>query len=82
VHWSIIGKHGNHSSALLRVRDLIIKSLANRHCSYHCIAPHHSQGMFKIEVNRRWELTAARAWENLLIERIQFLVSNSTTKLS
>jgi hypothetical protein len=70
----IIGKHGNLSSAFLHSRDLITKSLASRHCNYYCIAPHHSQGMFKPEINRRWRLTAARAWARLLIERIDIVV--------
>jgi hypothetical protein len=30
--------------------------------------------MFKREINRRWGLTAARAWARLLVERIQILV--------
>jgi hypothetical protein len=30
--------------------------------------------MFKREINRRWGLTAARAWARLLIERIHILV--------
>jgi hypothetical protein len=30
--------------------------------------------MFKLEINRRWGITAARAWARLLIERIQILV--------
>jgi hypothetical protein len=30
--------------------------------------------MFKRDFNRRWELTAARAWARLLIELIQILV--------
>jgi hypothetical protein len=29
--------------------------------------------MFKYEINRSWELTAARAWARLLIERRQIL---------
>jgi hypothetical protein len=57
----IIGKHGNLSSALLHIRNLIAKSLSSRHCNYYCIAPHHAQGMFKCEINRRLGLTAARA---------------------
>jgi hypothetical protein len=44
----IIGKHGNLSSAFLRIRDLITKSLASRHCNFYCIAPHHAQGMFNV----------------------------------
>jgi hypothetical protein len=74
----IIGKHGNLSSSFLRIRDLIAKSLASRHCNYYCIAPHHAQGMFKREIDRRWELTAARAWARLLIERIHILVLGLT----
>jgi hypothetical protein len=70
----IIGKHGNLSSAFLRIRDLITKSLVSRHCNYYCIAPHHAQGMFKREMNRRWGLTAACAWARFLIERIQIMV--------
>jgi hypothetical protein len=70
----IIGKHGNLSSAFLHIRYLITKSLASRHCNYYCFAPHHSQGMFECEINRRWGLTAARAWARLLIERIHILV--------
>jgi hypothetical protein len=31
--------------------------------------------MFKFEINRRWGLTAARAWARLLTERIHVLVS-------
>jgi hypothetical protein len=30
--------------------------------------------MFKLEINRRWELTAARAWARLLIDLIFILV--------
>jgi hypothetical protein len=30
--------------------------------------------MFKREINRRWGLTAARAWARLLIERMLVLV--------
>jgi hypothetical protein len=30
--------------------------------------------MFKIEINRRWGLTAARVWARLLIKRIHILV--------
>jgi hypothetical protein len=30
--------------------------------------------MFKLEINRRWGLTAARAWARLLIDRIQIFV--------
>jgi hypothetical protein len=30
--------------------------------------------MFKIKINRRWGLIAARAWARLLTERIQILV--------
>jgi hypothetical protein len=30
--------------------------------------------MFKRDINRRWGLTAARAWARLLIERIHILV--------
>jgi hypothetical protein len=30
--------------------------------------------MFKREINRRWGLTAARAWERLIFERIHILV--------
>jgi hypothetical protein len=30
--------------------------------------------MFKREINRRWGLTAARAWARLLIERIKIVV--------
>jgi hypothetical protein len=63
----IIGKNGNLSLAFLHIRDLNAKSLASRHCNYYCIAPHHAQGMFKREINRRWGLTAARAWARLLI---------------
>jgi hypothetical protein len=40
----------------------------------YCIAPHHAQGMFKREINRRWGLIAARAWARLLIELIHILV--------
>jgi hypothetical protein len=61
----VIGKHGNLSSAFLYIRDLITKSLASRHCNYYFIAPHHAQGIFKREINRRWGLTAARAWVRL-----------------
>jgi hypothetical protein len=64
----IIGKHGNLSSAFLQILNLITKSLASRHYNYYCIAPHHPQGMFELEINRRWGLTAARAWERLLIK--------------
>jgi hypothetical protein len=70
----IIGEHGNLSTASLRIRDLIAKPLASRHRNYYCIAPHHAQGMFKREINRRWGLVAARAWARLLIERIHILV--------
>jgi hypothetical protein len=70
----IIGKHRNLSSAFLHIRDLIAKSLVNRHCNYYCIAPHHAEGMFKREINRRWGLIAARAWVRLLIERIHILI--------
>jgi hypothetical protein len=70
----IIGKHGNLSSVFLHIRDLITKSLACRHCDYYCIAPHHAKGMFKREINRRWGLTATRAWARLLIEHIHILV--------
>jgi hypothetical protein len=69
----VIGKHGILSSAFLRIRDLITKSLANRHCNYYCIVPEHAQGMFKREIMRRPELTAARAWANLLIEPIHIV---------
>jgi hypothetical protein len=70
----IIGRHWNLSSAFLRIRDLITKSLANRHCNYYFIAPHHAQGIVTLEVNRRLGLAAARAWARLLIDRIQILV--------
>jgi hypothetical protein len=32
-----------------------------------------AQGMFKLEINRRWGLTTARAWARLLIEGIHIL---------
>jgi hypothetical protein len=70
----ITGKHKNLLSAFLRIHDLITKSLANRYCNYYCIAPHYAQGMFEVEINRRWKLTAARAWARLLIQRTHILV--------
>jgi hypothetical protein len=37
-------------------------------------APHHAQGMFKLEINRRWGPTAARAWARLFIDHIPILM--------
>jgi hypothetical protein len=65
----VIGKHGNLSSALLRFRDFITKSLANQHSNHYSIAPHHAKGMF-----RRWGLTVAEARARFVIDRIQILV--------
>jgi hypothetical protein len=56
------------------MRDLITESLASRNCNYYCIAPRDAQGIFKLEINFHWGLTAARAWAPLLIEHIQILV--------
>jgi hypothetical protein len=71
VRWS---KHGNLSSAFLCIRDLITKYLANQHCKYYSIASYHAQGKFKLEINRRWRLAAARVWTSLLIGRIHVFV--------
>jgi hypothetical protein len=30
--------------------------------------------MFKLEINRHWGLTAARAWAHLLVDRIRILL--------
>jgi hypothetical protein len=62
------------SSAVIRIRNLITKSLAKQHFNYCSIAPHHAQGIFKLEVNRRWGLTAAKEWARLLHDCFYILV--------
>jgi hypothetical protein len=47
-----------------------MKFLAKKHRNYYNTAPHHAQGMLKLEIYRRWGLTAAR----LLIDRINIQV--------
>jgi hypothetical protein len=49
-------------------------SLANQHCNYNSTLPPQAPGIFKLEINRSWGLTAARTWARLLIDRIHIPV--------